>query len=73
MSEVKRSTEHSLEVEGITIKIDKPDGDTISIYAKEPSYSNYMRLRIVDMPILCTALQQFQAWLSDQAETEASR
>jgi hypothetical protein len=66
MSEVKRSTEHSMELKGITIKIDKPDGDIISIHTKEPTYSNYMRLRVEDMPTLRVALQDFQNWLETQ-------
>jgi hypothetical protein len=72
MAEVIRSTEHRLEIENITIKIDAPDGTTISIYTKEPTYSNYMRLKIEDMPTLRVALQEFQNWLNAQPKQEAS-
>lgn len=78
MSEVKRSTEHSLELEGIIIKIDKPDGDTIEIQTvkdvrKYPVYGNYLQLRVIDMSTLRVALQDFQTWLDSQPKTEETK
>jgi len=68
MSEVKRSTEHSLELGNITLKIAAPGAVEISIYTKEPSYSNYMRLRIADIENLRSALLDFVGWLKSPSQ-----
>lgn len=70
MSEVKRSTEHSLELENITIKIDALDADSFFVCTKEP-YTSNIRLKIADIDTLVLALQEFQTWLkSPTTETK---
>jgi hypothetical protein len=70
MTEVKRSTEHSLELGNITIKIDAPGDEEIKIHTKEPGYSNYMRIMVEDIGTLTSALTAFQAWLKEQPKTQ---
>jgi hypothetical protein len=72
MAEVIRSTEHRLEIENITIKIDAPDATTINIYAKKPTYSS-MCIKIEDMPTLRVALQEFQNWVNGQAPKQEAK
>jgi hypothetical protein len=79
MAEVIRSTEHRLEIENITIKIDAPGSDTIWIFARRPGHLGEepkvegMRIRIDDMPTLRVALQEFQNWLNEQTPKEGEK
>lgn len=69
MTEVKRSTEHSLERGNIYIKINAPDNDTIYIYTKE-SYSNSMQVKVADIETLRIALEQFMGWINNQPKSQ---
>lgn len=62
MSDVKRSTEHKLEVNDVSISISAPDADTIRIHTKKHSYSS-MALDVVDINDLIKALRDFDLWI----------
>jgi hypothetical protein len=78
MTEVKRSTEHRLEIENITIKIDSPEADRIWIFRiSKPSVEGdkieAMRIKIEDMSTLRIALQEFQNWLNAESEIKDTK